>query len=627
LNKIPPPDHYEGATNDTPIEAKDMTRGPLSRVLDDLQQTIGPADSGESDARLMERFICHADGQAFASLLRRHGPMVYGVCRRVLDNADDAEDVFQATFLVLVRKARSLRSLASVGSWLYGVAYRTALEARRAMARRRAKEAQAPPRAARTDTDQAFLDELRAVLDLELARLPERYRQVIVLCDLEGQGRKDVARRLRCPEGTVASRLAKARTVLAARLTRHGLTLSTAALGTALAAEAASACVPPSWLPATIAAARHFAANCAGTAGAVSASVASLVQGVCRTMLVKRLTTIGAILFIVALAGFGAGTLYFQTATAGPPVDDKVANVGAQAPAQDRQEDARLELVRLKEELELLRKKTAILEARLADMERDQPQALFRGKPASFWVKALRDRDPKYRQEALTALGGIAEVDRTLIPTILASLRDTDWDVRETASVQLAGNIGDATLPLLISALKDPRQEYRTWVMYTIARFAEGVGPAVAPIAALLRSTKKTDRIVAAEALGRLGPHAAAEVPALMEPLKDRSTMECYVAATALGRIGPGAKEAVPLLIDMLQDTGVRKFAYDRSLLPLVQSHYEVIPAATAAEALGEIGPSARAALPALQAVRDQRVMDAARSAIRKIDAGAGTNK
>src|SRR5205807_9716582 len=106
-------------------------RGPLTRVRDELQRAIEPADPGDSDARLLERFIGQGDEQAFAALVRRHGPMVHGVCRRVVGNADDAKDVFQATFLVLVRKARSLRRTASVGSWLYGVAYRTALEARR----------------------------------------------------------------------------------------------------------------------------------------------------------------------------------------------------------------------------------------------------------------------------------------------------------------------------------------------------------------------------------------------------------------------------------------------------------------------------------------------------------------
>src|SRR5262245_23670663 len=143
-----------------------MPRLPLNRVLDDLHRTVRPADTDVSDARLMERFIRQDDEHAFASLVQRHGPMVLGVCRRILGNRDEAEDAFQATFLVLVRKARSLRNCATVGNWLYGVACRTAQEARRSMAKSRAKEAQAPPRAVTTDPG---LDELRAVLDVELA--------------------------------------------------------------------------------------------------------------------------------------------------------------------------------------------------------------------------------------------------------------------------------------------------------------------------------------------------------------------------------------------------------------------------------------------------------------------------
>jgi RNA polymerase sigma factor (sigma-70 family) len=594
-----------------------MMRGSLSRVIDELQRGMGPSDAADSDARLMERFVGQADGQAFASLLRRHGPMVYGVCRRVLGNVADAEDVFQATFLVLVRKARSVRNLASVGSWLYGVAYRTALEARRAMARRRANEAQAPTRA--TPTDHAILDELREVLDVEIARLPERYRQVIVLCDLEGEGRKEVARRLRCPEGTVASRLAKARSLLAARLTRHGATLSSAALTTALAAEAASACVPAPWLTATLAAARHIVANAAGTAGVVSTHVASLMQGACRTMLVKKLTTIGAVLLVVALFGFGAGTLYLQSAMAGQPGDDKAADAVAQPGAQEREQETREQVRQLQVELERLRTKAAALEARLGELERDKAEVLFRGKPATFWVKALRDRDPKFRQDALTALGGIAEVDHSLLPIIIASLRDSDEEVRETASVQLA-KVGPPALPLLIAGLKDTRQHYRTWVMQTLSRFWEDGRPAVPALTALLQSTHKTDRVLAAETLGRIGPEAAGAVPALTELLRDRTTLECAVATTALGRIGPAAKDAVPLLIDMLQDTGWRKFPFDRALVPFYASQFETIPSANAATTLGEIGPAAKAAIPALQAVRDRETQSAARDAIRKID-------
>jgi len=272
-----------------------------------------------------------------------------------------------------------------------------------------------------------------------------------------------------------------------------------------------------------------------------------------------------------------------------------------------------------------LRNKAAALEARIAELERDQPEALFRGKPATYWVKALRDRDPKFRQEALTALGGIAEVDRSIVPTIVGSLlRDTDDEVRDAASQVLAGRVGDAALPLLIAALKDTNQEYRVWAMYTIGRFGDYARPAVDPLVALLKSKQKTDRIVAAETLGRIGPDAAAAVPPLVERLKDRATVECYVAATALGRMGPSAKPAVPLLIDMLKDTGARKFPFDRSLLPLFQNGFDVMPATTAAIALGQIGPAASAALPALQEMaRDVRIQGYAHNAIRNIEPAA----
>src|SRR5205823_10037738 len=138
------------------------------------------------------------DEASFEALVLRHGPMVLGVCRRVLRHEQDAEDAFQATFLVLARKADTVRPRGAVGNWLYGVAHRTALEARRSAARRRAKEAMAVPRKA-ADGEQA---ERRELLDEALAGLPRAHREVIVLCDLEGRGRKEVAGLLGCPEGT-----------------------------------------------------------------------------------------------------------------------------------------------------------------------------------------------------------------------------------------------------------------------------------------------------------------------------------------------------------------------------------------------------------------------------------------
>ena len=187
----------------------------------------------QTDSELLDRYIQQKDEAAFAALVRRLGPIVLGVCRRVLHNEHDAEDAFQATFLILARKAASVRPRNRVGNWLYGVAYRTAQEARRSAARRRAREAKAM---ARTEVAEQDHDDLRLVLDEELARLPDHYREVVVLCELQCQPHKEVARQLGCPEGTVASRLARARALLAARLRRRGL----ACLGGGVAAVLAS---------------------------------------------------------------------------------------------------------------------------------------------------------------------------------------------------------------------------------------------------------------------------------------------------------------------------------------------------------------------------------------------------
>src|SRR5437660_2715419 len=169
-----------------------MTGGTLrvGRLRRLLPVAAGPEPS---DGQLLHGFCTRRDEAAFAALVRRHGPMVLGVCRRVLRNEHDAEDAFQATFLVLARKAASVRPREMVGNWLYGVAYRTALEARRAAARRRRKESQVREPAQAETADDRW-QELRPVLDRELAGLPDRYRVALVLCDLEGKTRKEVAR-------------------------------------------------------------------------------------------------------------------------------------------------------------------------------------------------------------------------------------------------------------------------------------------------------------------------------------------------------------------------------------------------------------------------------------------------
>ena len=277
------------------------------RLMDVLQRLRGFARSGASDANdadLLGRFVARREEAAFEALVRRHGPMIWGVCRRVLRDPHDAEDAFQATFLVLVRKAASIARRELLSAWLYGVAYRTALEARVAAARRRVKEreAGAMPRN-ETSEPEALRDALR-LLDQELTRLPDRLRTPIVLCDLHGKSRRDAARQLHLPEGTLSSRLARGRVLLARRLARHGLAVSGGALAGALAADAASAGMPPLLTGSTVHTALIYTTGQA--AGAASAKVLALTEGVLKTMLLSKLKIATAMLLAVGLIAAGA---------------------------------------------------------------------------------------------------------------------------------------------------------------------------------------------------------------------------------------------------------------------------------------------------------------------------------
>ena len=185
-----------------------------------------------SDAELLERFVAGRDEAAeaaFAALVERHGVMVLGVCRRVLGNRDEAEDAFQATFLVLARKAAAIARREQLASWLHGVARRAALDARARATRRKAREKRLGAMLPVEPPDQTMASELRTILDEELARLPERHRAAIVLCELEGLSRREAALRLAISEGTLSSRLARAKSHLRERLTRRGFALSAAA--------------------------------------------------------------------------------------------------------------------------------------------------------------------------------------------------------------------------------------------------------------------------------------------------------------------------------------------------------------------------------------------------------------
>ena len=197
-----------------------MTAGRRT-VIERLRRAALAQDGGPTDGELMERFTARRDGDALEALIRRLGPMVLAVCRRVLGDGPDAEDAFQAAFLVFVRKAASIRSRDLVGPWLYGVAYRTALKARSAAARRRVQERRAATMTSSTTEPEVDRADLLPLLDHALSRLPDKYRIPIVLCELDGLPRKEAARRLGIPEGTLSSRLATAKRMLARRLAPH----------------------------------------------------------------------------------------------------------------------------------------------------------------------------------------------------------------------------------------------------------------------------------------------------------------------------------------------------------------------------------------------------------------------
>lgn len=278
-----------------------------------------------TDDRLLTTFVDQRDDAVFATLVKRYGPLVWGVCRRLL-NEHDAEDAFQATFIVLARRAASIRRREILSSWLYGVARHTALRARRSAARRRGREKQVVEMPEPAAVEQDLGSEMLPLLDQELSRMPDKYRVVIILCDLEGKTRKEAARQLRMAEGTVGSRLARARSMLAKRLARHGLALSGGALAVVLS-QTAAAGVPNPLLVSTIHAAATAMTGKALGAAATSVKVAALAEGVLKSMLLSKLKTTTVVLVLSAASlGIVAAT-HTVMSTTGPAEDLPVGNV------------------------------------------------------------------------------------------------------------------------------------------------------------------------------------------------------------------------------------------------------------------------------------------------------------
>ena len=279
-----------------------MSGGDPSGALRDIRTLFSVGmHGGLTDRQLLERFVNRNGSSAedaFTILLERHGPMVWGVCRRLLPDRSAAADAFQATFLVLVRKASAVRVDDSLGPWLYGVSRRVAARARATALRRGARETGGVEAVAGPAPDPGRAERL-AILDEEIGRLPERHRAAVVLCDLEGLPHEEAARRLGCPVETVESRLSRGRQRLRDRLVRRGLAPAAAALWAEMAREA-SAAMPAALIKQT---ARFVTSSPA--AGAVPVAVTALAEGVIQVMWLARLKPLVAVAAALILATAG----------------------------------------------------------------------------------------------------------------------------------------------------------------------------------------------------------------------------------------------------------------------------------------------------------------------------------
>ena len=297
-----------------------MAPATFSGFLQNLRKAMAAETLGAcSDRELIEQFLTSHDEAAFHALLRRHGPMVVRVCRRALQHVQDVEDAFQATFLVLARDAHLIRKRESLASWLHGVAFRVALDARKVSVRRRKHEMQAATcTCAETMNDEASWKELRCIFDEELVKLPQRLRAPLVLCYLEGLTQDEAADRLKQSKGAFRRNLDRGRELLGNRLMRRGITLSAALFAPLLSECAASAAVPAELAAATTEAAVAYAAGKAVTALA-TARVLALAQGLVQPVLSAKVKCVCLGLLATVLTGFGAAALPMDTRPIDPP--------------------------------------------------------------------------------------------------------------------------------------------------------------------------------------------------------------------------------------------------------------------------------------------------------------------
>ena len=289
-----------------------------------------------TDAQLLERFVARRDEPAFAALMVRHGPMVLCLCRQMLRDAQEAEDAFQAAFLVLVRNARSIRKRPSLSAWLYGVAYKVAARLRGRAERRRTRERPGVDLTALPAVADPVTPDLRLVLQEEIRRLPDKYRSPVILCYLEGKTNEEAARDLDWPTGTVKARLSRAREMLRMRLARRGLGAAAALLAADSPARNTASVVPFFLLESTLRAGMRLAAQ-GVVGGLATARAMALAKAVAAAMQLAKLKGTAMVLVAALMVGAGTSLTYLSPSSS---TSTAANSAGPGQPAQDAQPPA-----------------------------------------------------------------------------------------------------------------------------------------------------------------------------------------------------------------------------------------------------------------------------------------------
>jgi RNA polymerase sigma factor (sigma-70 family) len=392
------------------------------------------------DADLLQRFAQSADQEAFAALVRRHGAMVLGICQRVLPDRHEAEDAFQATFLVLVRKSAGLRQPQQLAAWLHGVARRIAVRLRHRAVRWQALPEDfdaAAPQGPEPLERLAWL-ELRTILDEEIERLPSRYRLPVILCYLQGQSYAEAARTLGWPAGTVSVRLARSRQLLRARLARRGLGLAAALLASLPGPRLLASLVPPALLTATLKAGSYGAGRQAALAGVVSQRVLTLSEGALRAMWMTKCKSAVLVLLLTGLAWSGLGGLPWRQAQqaqaqASPGIEaqePKEAQPGAE-PSPDKR------LVELERHLKALREKLDEKQRQLDSLR--QGDALLQIEAALQTLKDANAGEPQRRAAVEEFEQAFVRMKRALVAPDLSSLAREMEAIKDRLGMAAAG--------------------------------------------------------------------------------------------------------------------------------------------------------------------------------------------